>query len=103
MRCSPFRRLRATLPLVALLALGGCSTSSLSFFDNDSTPNGDAPTTAEKLIDLDVLLRIADSSRLSGDFASAERVYARAHELHPDAVEPLVGLGRLFKIGRAHV
>jgi Flp pilus assembly protein TadD len=102
MRSAPLRHLRATLPLVALLALGGCSAGSLSFLELDSTVNDEPSPSAEASLDLDVLLRIAESSRLSGDLAGAERVYSRAHELHPEAAGPLIGLAQVLGEGGAH-
>lgn len=102
MHATPLRHLRATLPLVALLALGGCSVGSLALFEQDPAPGEETSATAETAMELDVLLRIAESSRLNGDLASAENVYGRAHVLHPEAAAPLVGLGQVLTESGAH-
>ena len=39
------------------------------------------------------IMRVADSTRLRGDLATAAALYARAHDAAPDEVEPLLRMG----------
>ena len=75
----------------AALVLSGCNSLGVDYGSAGSEAEDEAAA-------LSSLLRIADSTLEGGDALNAASLYRRAHELHPDAAEPLVGLGRAFNM-----
>ena len=74
----------ATLGAALALPLAGCASFGV---------DGGAET-EDSSASLPALLRVAGVTLEGGDALNAASLYRRAHELYPDAAEPLVGLGR---------
>ncbi len=74
----------------ALLVLAGCLGSG----------GEEAPAT-EANTGIGAVMRVADTTRARGDLVTAAGLYRRAHELAPDAAEPLVRLGFVLRDGGA--
>lgn len=78
------------LAIGLLLPLGACASdgwlASLDIFGSGAAA-GDAPVSSESL------MRVADSTRSKGEYATAAGLYNRAHELAPGEVGPLLALG----------
>lgn len=84
--------LKAAFMGLLLVAGAACTTG-----EADRTES-EAPSATS----LESLLRIADATRAGGDLRTAVRVYRRAHDLYPQAPEPLVGLGESMSEVGAH-
>ncbi|MEA2783412.1 MAG: hypothetical protein QOK29_4956 [Rhodospirillaceae bacterium] len=84
---SSFRRGNAaTLALAVGLALTGCAS-------NGNQPGSSGPGSQ---LSADTLMRVADETRNSGDLATAAGLYERAHDMDPQKIEPLLGLGTVW-------
>ena len=80
----------ALLPLLAGTAItavvGACSM----------TPQAKIAGGAEERVEAvpDALVRAADAAMQRSDYATAASLYRQAHQLRPEGVDPLIGLGR---------
>ncbi len=92
--------LKTTLRFVLLALLppliAGCSGGSGQLY---SVGGGKA---LKATFDSAAILRVADSIREGGDYASAIRFYNQAHEADPTAVAPLLGLAKTYSAAGAH-
>jgi len=70
------------------LTLLGCATSSTK------------PGTATDTVTPDAVMRLGDRTRESGDLANAAGLYARAAEMQPNDIKPLLALGEV--LGQMH-
>ncbi len=73
-----------TLAVVFGLALAGCAT-------NDGRPNTPAANITPATI-----MRVADTTRQSGDLAQAASLYQRAAQMDPTNIKPLLELGSIY-------
>jgi Flp pilus assembly protein TadD len=78
------RLLGATLIFAATLGLSGCETPA----------NGPAPPATT--VSPDQLMRVADSTRQSGNLGEAANLYARAAQMDPKNIKPLLALGSVY-------
>jgi len=74
----------AALAMVLGIALTGCATP-------DGHPSAPANTVTP-----DAIMRVADTTRQSGDLAQAASLYQRAAQLEPKNVKPLLELGSIY-------
>lgn len=86
------RRRRAAARLFAaglLLPLGACTSDGwLTSLGASGDPTGGLGD-----VNAASLMRVADATRASGEYATAVGMYNRAHELAPQQVDPLLALG----------
>jgi Flp pilus assembly protein TadD len=80
----------AVLALLLSLGLAGCDT-----------PPGKQPNAAASTVTPDTLMRVADTSRQSGDLAQAAALYLRVAEMQPTNIKPLLELGSVY--GQMHL
>lgn len=87
------------IALAGLLAvpLSGCASTGQGAGEG----NAGAGSETEDAAAIAALLRVADGTLAGGDAQNATSLYARAHEIHPEAAAPLVGLGQaLSQLGQ---
>lgn len=70
------------LAIVACLLVAACATTQ--------HPKASAP------ISYDAFMRLGNDTRNAGDLVSAAQFYARAHEMEPTKVEPLLDLAQVY-------
>jgi Flp pilus assembly protein TadD len=75
-------RLAAMLALAACLLVSACA--------NTQNPK------ATGKISYDSFMRLASDTRRAGDLVSAAQFYARAHEMEPTRIEPLLDLAQVY-------
>ena len=93
----PSSSLRAIGAAVSLTLLAGCAADSLSLAPGNSQNTATAPAETKKSDDFalaSVLARVADTAAAAGNYATAARMYLRAHNLAPDNIAPALGLAR---------
>jgi Flp pilus assembly protein TadD len=78
----------AVLAMVLAVALAGCTT-----------PSGGANTPAATVTP-DAMMRVADSTRQSGNLEQAASLYTRAAQMQPTNIKPLLALGEIY--GQMH-
>ena len=78
----PRSRFVGTLAILACLLTSACA--------NTQGPK------ASGAISYDAFMRLGDDTRKQGDLVSAAQFYARAHELEPTRIEPLMDLAQVY-------
>jgi len=80
----------AVITLLFGLGLTGCDTAQ-----------GNRPNAAAPSVTPDTLMRVADTTRQSGDLGQAAALYLRVAEMQPTNVKPLLELGNVY--GQMHL
>lgn len=88
-RRSVRRTVRRMLALGLLLPLGACASGG---WQTSHTGRAGDP-----IVDSTALMRVAETTRAKGEYATAAGLYSRAHELAPGEVEPLLALAATLR------
>lgn len=90
-RRSARRTASRVLALGLLLPLGACAG------DGWFTSLAGQPGARDGVVNSSALMRVAETTRTKGEYATAAGLYSRAHELAPDDVEPLLALAATLR------
>ena len=81
------------LALVLGMSLAGCTTPN--------SPSNGPPNAPAATVTPDAIMRVADTSRQSGDLGQAATLYLRVAQMEPKNIKPLLELGSVY--GQMHL